>query len=56
MLNESPEIESTISPFNVWVIAFNSESASGMNLPNDDCRLFIVPIAGPIATIASPRS
>ena len=55
-LNESPDSESTINPFNVCVIEVNSESASGMNLDNDDFKPFMVDIAGPIETIASPRS
>ncbi len=34
----------------------NSLSASGMNLPSEDLRLFIRPIVGAIVTTVSPRS
>ena len=55
-LNVLSDNESTINPLNSSDIVFNSESASGMNLPSYDFKPFIVDTAGPIETIASPRS
>src|SRR5438445_13349569 len=55
-LKSPPANESIIKPLSVCVMELSSESASGMNLPNDDFSPFIVATAGPIAIIASPQS
>ena len=56
MPKESPASESIMSPLRVCVMAFSSESASGMNFPSDDFSPFMVFMAGWSAIIASPRS